>query len=259
MKQTLNHPSRLIFLSLIVALTLLLLGCSKYSDKVSPVALPQSSKDHVNIRGALLTAESYVDEDEAENVFGFDIRSAGLLPVRLVIDNQSGLRVEIQPDQTFLIDRVGQAWPLLTQNQAFQRVKDEVEVGETLLGAAKPSILLGAAGAVAGFAIGILTGENLGTATVKGAALGASAGALYGGTVRHMDYGDEIRKDLLHKALRNQRINPGQLAYGYLFFPGKEEAESAIALRLAIRMGGEEYIQTIPLFQHHKEKKWSIF
>lgn len=224
-------------------------GCATYSDRVAPVPLPGTFAEHVNVQGALLAATPYVDEDKAKDVFGFNVRSAGLLPVRLVIDNQSGMSLAIQPQQTFLLDNEGQAWPLLTQEQAYKRVRDEVELGETMKGAVRPSLMLGTAGAIAGFAIGVLTGENLGETVAKGAAVGASAGALYGGAARHQEYGEEIGKDLMRNSLRNQRVKPGELAYGYLFFPGRDEAESAAALRLGLSVGTQQHIVTIPLFE----------
>ncbi len=241
-----KSPLLWLFFGIVLGLS----GCATYSDRVAPVPLPSAFSQHVDVQGALLAATPYVDADKAEDAFGFDVRSAGLLPVRLVIDNQSGTSLAILAQQTFLIDKEEQAWPLLTQEQAYRRVEKEVEIGETFKGAAKPSLMLGAAGAVAGFAIGILTGENLGETVAKGAAVGASAGALYGGVARHQEYNDEIRKDLLHNSLRNQRVKPGELAYGYLFFPGRDEAESATALRLGLSIGDKQQIVTIPLFEH---------
>ncbi|MGR9117519.1 MAG: hypothetical protein ACU85E_17370 [Gammaproteobacteria bacterium] len=223
-------------------------GCAAYSDRAAPVPLPTAFSQHINVQGALLAATPYVDKEKAEEVFGFNIRSAGLLPVRLVIDNQSSMELIIQPQQTFLIDDKEQAWPLLTQSQAHRRVSEEVEIGETIKGAAKPSLMLGAAGAIAGFAVGVLTGKNLGETIAKGAAVGASAGALYGGLERHQKYDDEIRKDLIGNSLRNERVIPGELAYGYLFFPGKDEAESAVILRLGLSVGDTQQIVMIPLF-----------
>nr|WP_305906971.1 hypothetical protein [Methylomarinum sp. Ch1-1]MDP4519686.1 hypothetical protein [Methylomarinum sp. Ch1-1] len=149
-----------------------------------------------------------------------------------------------------MIDREQQAWPLLTQQQAYSRVEDEVEIGETLMGAARPSLMLGAAGAVVGFAIGVLSGESLGETIAKGAAVGASVGALYGGAARHREYDDEIRQDLMRNSLRNERVKPGELAYGYLFFPGRDEAESVSVLRLGVTVGKQQHIVTIPLFEH---------
>lgn len=236
--------------SLLICFIALLSSCATYEDKVSPVPLPSASPQHTNVQGALLTATPYVNESNAKSTFGFNVRSAGLLPVRLVIDNQSGVDLMIQPQQTFLIDKEDQAWPLLRQKQAYSRIKEKVEIGETLKGAAKPSLMLGAAGAIAGFAIGVLTGENLAETITKGAAVGASAGALYGGLEGHRQYDEKIHDDLIRNSLRNERVKPGELAYGYLFFPGRGEAESAKALRLGLLLGGtHHHVVMIPLFE----------
>lgn len=222
-------------------------SCTTYGDRVAPVPLPSAQLNHIDVMGAQLVAYPYVDSDKAKAVFGFDIRDAGLLPVRFVIDNQSSGRVSIDPSQTFLIDNKGQAWPLLTSEKAYKRVASSVEIGEVFKGAKTPSVLLGAAGAVAGFAIGILSGKNVAEITAKGAVVGVSLGALYGGGRRYESLDKAIRRDLQQKSLRNQRIQKGDLAYGYLFFPGKQEADSAQALRLGLHVNQQRHILNIPL------------
>jgi hypothetical protein len=238
-----GFPFRLLLLGL------LLTGCSTYGDRVAPVPLPALSVGRVDVKGAQVVATSYLEEKNAKAVFGFDIRGAGLLPVRLVIDNQSGKMVSLQPQQTFLIDNIGQAWPLLSSDQAYRRVSSDVEIGETLKGVVKPSVLMGAAGAVAGFAIGVISGQNLADTTAKGAIVGASAGGLYGGAKAHEAYGQQIRNDLVRQSLRNKQVLNSELAYGYLFFPGRDEAQSAKALRLGVLIGDELQVITIPLFE----------
>lgn len=224
-----------------------LVSCSTYGEKVAPIPLPGSIMDHVNVHNVILVAKAYLEEDQAENAFGFDIRDAGLLPVRIVIDNQSASNVKISPRQTFLIDSKEQAWPLLTAEQAYQRVGASVEIGETFLSAAKPSVLAGAAGAVAGFAIGILAGKDVGEFAVKGAAVGASVGAIYGGAKRQQTLEDEVRKDLAQHSLRNHSVRPGELAHGFLFFPGKNEAKSAKRLRLNVEIAGQAQVVSLPV------------
>lgn len=238
---------RLIVDVLPLILTLSLNGCSTYGDRVAPVPLPAYQADHIDVQGAILTANPYVDPKAAKAAFGFNVRGAGLLPVRFVIDNQSGGTVKINPGQTFLIDEEGQAWPLLTSEQAYQRVSSFVELGETAKGAGKPALLLGTAGAIAGFAIGVLVGEDLGEAVAKGAAVGAGAGAIYGGAREYEALNQRIWQDLEQKSLRNQRIRANELAYGYLFFPGKDEARSAKELRLGLEVNDQPYVVNVPL------------
>ena len=64
----------------------------------------------------------------------------------------------------------------------------------------------------------------------KGAVVGASISAIYGGERRHKTLDSEI-----HHSLRNEKVDKGELAYGYLFFPGKNETTSARAFRLGLR------------------------
>lgn len=108
---------------------------------------------------------------------------------------------------------------------------------------------MGAAGALAGLAIGIISGGNIGDTTGKGAMAGAAAGALYGGATTHDEYGQQILNDLARYSLRTERVSPGELAYGYLFFPGRDEARSAKALRLGVMFGKDMQVVTIPLFE----------
>ncbi len=222
----------------IVCFVLTLSACSTYTDRVAPVPLPSLQPDHVEVDGVLISAYPYVNDDEAEAALGFDARSAGMLPVRFVIDNQSEQRVRVNPEQTFLIDQQGQAWPLLSTDQAYNRVKNKVEIGETFKGAATSAVLAGAAGAVAGLAIGILSGGNIAKIMGKGAAVGASIGAIGGSASRYGTLDGELRNDLYQKTLENKTIRQGELAYGYLFFPGSsDESLSANALRLSLRIG----------------------
>jgi hypothetical protein len=227
----------------------MLSGCSTYKERVSPVLLPSASIGSIDIKGARIAATPYVNEKRAKSVFGYDVREMGLLPVRLVIDNQSKEEINLQPQQTFLIDNQGQAWPLLTTDQAYRRISEDVEIGETLKGAMRPSVLMGAAGALAGLAIGVISGSNLGDTTGKGAMAGAAAGALYGGASAHDEYGQQIVNDLARRSLHADRVLPGELAFGYLFFPGRDEAKSANMLRLGIMVGQELQVINIPLFE----------
>lgn len=228
---------------------LLVLGGCTYRDRVAPLDLPDPARGAVELNGVLVSALAFVDADQARHSFGFDARRAGLLPVQVTFQNDSGQSVLVETDQTFLLDRERRAWPVLSQDRAHERAKGHVEVGETVKATAKPALLLGAAGAVVGAAFGLVTGENIGMAAGKGAAIGASSGILIGGTQGYGDSGARIRRDLAEKSLSSGPILPNQIGYGVLFFPGKsgEEADSAEELRLALRIGQEQHIIRLPL------------
>jgi len=248
-RESIRHRSRNVYRAIIMLLLslLVLAGCAQYGHRVSPVPLPGTQPEHVAVNGVEMLAVAFLDAKTAEERFGFDVRGSGLLPVQLVIDNQGTQKVSINSGQTFLVDQSGQAWPLLSAEEAYQRVKGHVEMGETARGIVKPAVLLGAAGALAGFAVGIITGQDVGESVGKGAVLGGTFGALAGGTAAYATAPEKIRTDLAHRTLRNRSVESGQLAYGFLFFPGHKEAVSAQQLRLAISIGEKPHVLNLLL------------
>ncbi|MGX2041860.1 hypothetical protein ACWJKU_17285 [Methylocaldum sp. MU1018] len=225
----------------------LLVSCATYEDRIPPAPLPSASDDHADVDGARVAAEAYADPEQAEQAFGFDIRGAGLLPVRIVIDNQSASVVRVNPQQTFLIDQQSQAWPLLTGEQAHNRVAGAVRFGTLLSNAAQGAAWGAGAGALTSFAIGLVLGSGLGDHLPEHAAAGAGVGAIVGGGQDSQLLEDRIRRELIGKSLRNQRLLPGELACGYLFFPGKEEARSAKTLRIGLELDGYPQVVNLPL------------
>jgi hypothetical protein len=226
-------------------------ACATYDERVAPVPLPESQVEAVDIGGALVVATAFVEPRSAQQAFGFDVRGAGVLPVQFVVDNRSGASIAIVPEQTFLLDHAGNAWPVLDASRAAERIRSKVADGETIRSGAQRSFLLGFAGAVAGAAIAIVSGENVGSAAGKGAVAGAAIGGIAGGASRYNELGSEVRRDLANRSLQNRQLNPGELAHGFLFFPGKNEAESARALRLALRIGNTVRIATLTVREAH--------
>jgi len=222
-----------------------------YENRIPSVPLPSSNDDHMDVNGARVAGEAYADPEQAERAFGFDIREAGLLPVRLVIDNQSASVVQVSPQQTFLIDRDGQAWPLLTGEQAHNRVASAVQWGETARNAAQTAVEGAAAGALTSSAIGLILdgwlNGGMSNRLLDHTAVGAGVGAIVGGGQDTQELEHRIRRDLIGKSLRNQRMLPGELAHGYLFFPGKDEARSAVTLRLGLEFDGYPQVVNLPL------------
>ncbi len=216
-----------------------LLSACAYNNRVAPIRLPEAAANMVEVNGLKMTATAFVNHEAAEKAFGFDIRKAGLLPIQVTFENDGSSRVKVKAKQTFLVDDNHNAWPVMDSRETYARTKKFVDIGETVKGSAKPSLLMGAAGAVAGLAIGIVSGENIGEMMGKGAAIGAAAGAISGGADAYARTGRRIRDDLARKTLKNDDIMPGQIAYGVLFFPGfpKDEAASAKELRLSLDFG----------------------
>ena len=77
---------------------------------------------------------------------------------------------------------------------------------------------------------------SVGVAVGQGSAIGAAAGLTVGG-VKGMDNSDvkyQIKEDLQSRSLQFRAIKKGELAYGFIFYPG-EIIKAAKVLRLKLR------------------------
>jgi len=226
-----------------------MLGGCTYSQQVVPFKMPSAYSNMVEVAGMQIGSRSFVDPNEAQEAFGFDIRGAGLLPVQIVMDHRGPYALEINPTQTFLVDHRNNFWPVLDKRLAYERVARFTHAGEVASGAAAKGVLAGIAGALIGAAIGIATGTHVGSAAGAGAAIGAAAGATIGGAEGYQagyarqDIADDLRK----KTLENRPIQPSELAYGFIFFPG--EASSAKEVRLQVREVGTNRLLNVILPQ----------
>jgi hypothetical protein len=225
----------LIFVPLILMALLIITACETYKQQVVPLKLPSAYSNVAQAGDAQVAAQAYTDEAEAKEAFGFNIRKAGLLPVRVVIDNKGFHPLEIVASQTFLVDSAANLWPILGQQMAYDRLAKSTEWGKVVPEGAKTALLGAAAGAIIGAAIGIVTGHNVGQVIGKGAAVGAAAGAVVGGTraLTDREANLQIKQDLERQSLKHKAVPPAEVAYGFIFFPG--EAKDARELRLMIR------------------------
>jgi hypothetical protein len=88
-------------------------GCSStYQAKPLPFKSPSSFENVTEVDGAQVAAKAFADPAEAKEAFGFDIRSAGMLPVQVIFDHQGSHPLEINGQQTFLEDKNGNIWPI---------------------------------------------------------------------------------------------------------------------------------------------------
>lgn len=239
MKTHHNHPR---LLTLVTAF-LFLAGCAGYERQVVPFKLPSAYPNATEAAGATIAAKAYDDEKEAQKAFGFDILSAGVLPVQVIFDNKGNHPIEIVPEQTFLVDSSDNLWPILDSRMAYDRVAKKTELGRVAPEAAKGGFLAGAAGAVIGAAIGIVTGHNVGDAAMKGAAVGAAAGLTVGGAkgLDDTDVQRQIQDDLQSRSLSNRAVPAKEVAHGFVFFPGEAKKGKELRLRLKEADTGRSY------------------
>jgi hypothetical protein len=221
----------------LLLIVVLLAGCgSAYKAKPLPFKTPAAYNNMVQINGAQIGGRAFADPETARASFGFDIRSAGMLPVQVVFDNQSPNALVINPAQTFLEDNQGNLWPVLTDRFAYERATKYAQTKQIFKEGAYSGFIGATAGTIIGAAIGVVSGGDVARAAGKGAATGAAAGSVMGGAsgaAASNEVRQQIMGDMRDKSLENKDITPGNLSHGIIFFPG--EAKSAKQLRLQLK------------------------
>lgn len=210
-------------------------GCTSYKSQYVSFRPPEAYANKQEVGGISIGGEGYADHEVAKEAFGFDIRASGLLPVQLVMDNQSGSSFQIVTDQTFLVDGEDRYWQVVPNNVAFDRVAKSTELAALGKGAGAGAAWGAAGGAILGAAIGIVSGRNVGNLMGKGAVIGAAGGSIIGTSKESgsTDRQSSILNDIRTKGLENKTVPRDHLANGFLFFPG--EAKSAKALKIQFR------------------------
>lgn len=233
-----------IFWTLLVAIALCMGCATSYKAKPLPFKHPSAYSNVSHIAGAVIGAEAYVDKQQASHAFGFDIRGAGMLPVRIVVDNQGESGLFIKPDQTFLQDSSGNLWPVLSERFAYERVTKYAQTKQIFKDGAYSGVISGAAGAIVGAAIGIIAGENVLSTAGKGAAAGAASGAVLGGLGGYASADEANRRvmeDFEDKNLQHKSLPPNKISYGFIFFPGEAESANSLRLQLEVENTGKIY------------------
>ncbi|WP_188055543.1 glycine zipper family protein [Oryzomonas rubra] len=225
-----------------------LTGCVAYQSRSVPFLAPQDNATSLKVNGLSVGAEAFADPAKADDAFGFDVRSAGLLPIQLVLDNQSGQGVEVMAAQTFLIDSNNRYWKVLTQGEAIGRVDTATAGGAIGSGAGKGAMYGAAAGSILGLALGVVSGHRAGSAAITGGVLGAAGGAVIGGASKADDREERARiaGDVREKVIEGKAIPAGSLASGFIFFPGEAQSAKALRLQIRFRSSGVQQILLLP-------------
>ena len=224
-------------------------GCAGNEPKAVPFKLPEAYQNVQRVGdGLYVAARAWSNEEEARQAFGFDLVKAGLLPVQVSFDNRGAQTLAIVPSQTFLVNQQQEIFPVLADQEAYERVRRGTLVPETVKGAARGGLLGGATGALVGAAIGVVAGHGAGDYALGGLTTGAATGALFGGAgaAGNTQVPRTITEDLTRHDLKNTPINPGELAYGLILFPAEAGAPQALRLQLQDVNTGQVYNLNLP-------------
>jgi len=226
--------NRSIVFAFIPFLIFFMTSCQSYQTQIVPFKLPSAYPNMVNVSGADVAVRVFEDRKDAENVFGFDILGAGVVPVQLIFDNKGQHQLIIIPNQTFLVDVDNNLWPVLDSKLAYERIYSKTKYGPTVSEGAKGAVLGGLAGSALGAAIGIITGQNVFNTAGKGAAAGAAAGMTIGGAkgLSDEESQDRIRQDLHTRSLKNKPIKQGEVGHGFIFFPGESKKPKELRIQI---------------------------
>lgn len=209
-------------------------GCARYERRPISFRMPSDYPNSVELEGAVLAADAWAARTEAKENFGFDIIGAGVLPIQVIVNNQSSSDVRIVPEQTFLVQTDGTMWGVLSADMARERIESRTAWGELGPRAGRGAVLGSLGGAIVGTAVGVVTDESVGSALGKGLVVGAAGGAVVGGAdaLTDEEVGRQIARDLRDASLQNKAVGAGELGHGILFFP--TEAKGSLRLRLRV-------------------------
>lgn len=117
--------------ALLAALALFASACGGALFKVKPVVelppLPDTAKSG-SAGGVTVKVAPLLTDEESQQLFEANLPLSGVLPVRVELEHESGLPVELKRARFRLRDGTGKQWKLLSTKQAISRILKANEV-----------------------------------------------------------------------------------------------------------------------------------
>jgi hypothetical protein len=224
-------------LAALAAFSMILMSCGhSYEYKAIPVRPMSAYPGQASLGDVRFGAQAFYDESAATELFGFNVKGAGVLPVQVLIHNQGSDSIAILEGST-IQDEDGNVWQVLPSSVVYDRLDKYTSGSLSAQDGAKRTLLWGLAGAVIGAAVGIAGGTDVGEAAGKGAAVGAAAGAsssiLGIGTGDQADSSGAVHRDFSGRSLDHATVNGGQDASGFLYFPAEAKRPRFLNLKVS--------------------------
>ncbi|MDR1658418.1 MAG: hypothetical protein LBT47_12880 [Deltaproteobacteria bacterium] len=228
--------NRLVVILLSVALVAA--ACApRYEFKPVPVRQMSNYPNRSVFPEGLVGAVGFSDSAQLKEIFGFDLKKAGVIPVQIRLENMSSDE-SVVLSQALVFEENGQGWEVLPSDVVYNRINEYTSGGFSGEQGVRRTLLWGLAGGIIGAAVGVATGTNVGEAAGKGAAIGGAAGAassIAGIGVPDQDNYEGIYRDFSGRSLDHVTIAPGETANGMLYFPS--EAKKPVSLHLVLKTG----------------------
>jgi hypothetical protein len=232
--------------ALVSMIALALASCApRYEYRAIPVRPLAGYPGQAQVAGAGLGAIAFYSSADLKDLFGFDLKKAGVVPVQILVRNGGSGAVTLL-DGARIEDSNGLIWDVLPSDVVYNRINDYTSGSLDGERGAKRTLLWGLAGGIVGAAVGIASGTNVGAAAGKGAAIGAAAGAasaITGMGTESDDTSGDVVRDFSSRSLDHRTVASGTEASGFLYFP----AESSQPRRLTLNVEADGKRQSIVL------------
>ncbi|UJS18489.1 MAG: hypothetical protein L3J17_05380 [Candidatus Jettenia sp.] len=208
--------SKLIYYSILIVL--ILSGCASplKTDTVSfePLSSYKNKQEIDSLEIAVVPVDSL---EKSKEIFGTDLKSANILPIHLIVQNNGKKEFEINHQQIFGITPDGKYTVAYTLNKTAEHVRKS-SIGTTAVAGAVAGTLAGAAiGAGIGAGIGY-AGGDASTGVATGAIIGGTAGAATGTAVGLSDsFTVKFKQELANLAFEDKVIFPRDIQQGFIY------------------------------------------
>jgi hypothetical protein len=233
-----NQSTVRIFAVVMMSVVLAATACApRYEFKPVPVRQMSGYPNRLAFPEGLIGAVAFYDTAQLKEIFGFDLKKAGVVPVQVRLENMSDTE-SILVSEALLFDVNGHGWEVLPSDVVYTRINDFTSGGLTGEQGVRRTLLWGLAGGIIGAAVGVVSGTNVGTAAGKGAAIGGAIGAassIAGAGIDQSSNEFDIHRDFSGRSLDHVTLGPRETANGMLFFPA--ETGAPVSLHLVLKTG----------------------
>lgn len=197
-------------------LFLLVFGCAAplKTDTVS-FKLPSSYPNYKNLDGLHVAVVPVSSLEQTEKIFGTDLKEANILPLQLVVKNNSVKEFEINHQQIFGITPNDELTVAYNLSKTAEHVRSS-SIGTT---AATGAVAGALAGAAIGAGLGAAISDNSGSGAATGAAIGGAAGGTSGAASGMSDsITSRFKRELANLSFGDRVIFQGDIQQGFIYF-----------------------------------------
>ena len=188
----------------------------QFKSNITPIKSPMGYATSYELDGLQIGFDVLTAEQQTAH-FGVDMTRADVVPIRIVVRNDSEDEYYIQAAQVFGRTPNGDLYPAYRLDQSIDRIRKS-EVGKAMASGAVAGLIIGAAvGAAAGAAIGQATSDSAGQGAAIGAAIGGTSAGISGAAAGADSTSRTIKSELRKVDWGNRVVYPAHIEHGFLF------------------------------------------